>query len=250
MNPTGLFRNVMLEPLLRAVNVSVFTALQHAAIRPGRKRRRTRRRVGFADRVKLRNSTFSKSNLGLLDKFTVTTMWSLPVILLLPFVVLWRFAASVLSATTFKRTQPCQVNRKHNVSDLSRDEKREQKNHARASSPRIGTQVHPSGVTHDERLGCHAGSLVWLMLDFNVFVEVIVRKVILDSSGDILKYNVWLDSGCLVEADEDKIVQPFKVGAHVSDCHWRGMHSSALQAVAIKCACINVPLTTLLHLSR
>ena len=30
MNPTGLFRNVMLEPLLRAVNVSVFTALQHA----------------------------------------------------------------------------------------------------------------------------------------------------------------------------------------------------------------------------
>lgn len=69
--------------------------------------------------------------------------------------------------------------------------------------------MHTTGILPSVTmpLSCQPGSLVWLKIDVNIFVEVIVRKVIFDRNGKILEFNVWLDSDCLMEADEDQIVQ-------------------------------------------
>ena len=139
-------------------------------------------------------------------------------LLLMPLVTLWHCAASLLSQVAGTVYQPRHLKSKHNVPGRLVKEVHEQDGRIQSSSPRIGTQVHPSGTMASGTMpvGCQAGSLVWLILDVNIFMEVIVRKVILDRNGKVLKYNVWLDAGCLVEANEDQLVQPFKVGSCVS----------------------------------
>ena len=135
---------------------------------------------------------------------------------LVPFIFLWYCAALVLRKLATVH-QPCHRRSKRTVPEKLVQEVHGRDGGVRSGSPRIGTLVHSTERVPrvNTLLGCQAGSLVWLMLDANSFAEVIVRKTVFDKSGDVLKYNVWLDSNCLVEADEDQVVQPFNVGAHV-----------------------------------
>lgn len=136
-------------------------------------------------------------------------------LLVLPLITLWHWAAFCVSKVSATVHRPCNLKLNRKVSGGFVKKVHQQS--VQSSTPKIGTQVYPpeSVPSLTMPVGCQTGSLVWLMLDVNVFVEVIVRKFVLDRHGNIFKYNVWLDSACLVEADKDQLVQPYRVGAHV-----------------------------------
>ena len=138
--------------------------------------------------------------------------------------------------------QPCHRRPKRTVPGKLVQEVHGRDGDVRSSSPRIGTLVHPPerAPSVNTLLGCQAGSLVWLMLDANSFVEAIVRKTVFDKNGDVLKYNVWLDSDCLVEAVQSR-------SSCQGDCSWRGTHCPFVLCFPYcfykMCACVTVPLT-------
>lgn len=147
--------------------------------------------------------------------------------------------------------QPCHRKSKRNVSGKTVKGVHGQDGGVHSDSPRIGTLLQRSDRVPSVNtfLGCQAGSLVWLMLDVNSFVEVIARKTFFDkNSGAVLKYNVWLDSDCLVEADEDTGSPAFQGRSSCQgDCSWRGTHCSFVLCFSDcfykMCACVTVPLT-------
>lgn len=160
------------------------------------------------ERAVLQNSQ-TESAQAILDKRTMAP-WAF-----LPLVTLWHHVALLVSAGAATDSQ-----RKTTQTFVHRsvDEVPAQGDHVQPFMARIGTNIYHSQTVSSVTMlpGYRAGSLVWLALDPDIFMEAKVQKAVFDPNASAFKYDLWLGSDCLPEVDEGHLVQPLETGCYVS----------------------------------